>query len=280
MNKRENIPVYWQLIQYVKLGFANLDKTIQHEIVDFIKSRQHRSGGFVNRGGNPDLYYSLFGFWLSLATNSKPKTEKLKEYLAQQEGNGQLRAIEKMALVLIGTELFSSKKHSLFSLMKIIFSTGKKIDISYRFFLLTLAIDAQNRNKKLYYSFARVALFFYTPKGNLPCSLVAALTFAKKTVGLKFGKEQQKLLTYYSEGVGFRAFEQVLTADALSTGVALFVLRETGYDLRLLAPDCLAFVQGNYNEGGFLSGDGDKTLDLEYTFYGLLALGSILKNEG
>jgi hypothetical protein len=64
----------------------------------------------------------------------------------------------------------------------------------------------------------------------------------------------------------------------LSTGVALFVLKETGYDLRMIKPGCLDFIQENYSAGAFLSGDGDVTKDLEYTFYGLLALGSLLKD--
>ena len=64
----------------------------------------------------------------------------------------------------------------------------------------------------------------------------------------------------------------------LSTAVALFVLRETAYDMRMITPVCLDFVQQNYDDGAFLSGDGDATRDLEYTFYGLLALGTLIEN--
>ena len=59
----------------------------------------------------------------------------------------------------------------------------------------------------------------------------------------------------------------------LSTAVALFALNYAESDLRLLKPACLDFIQQNFADGAFLSGDGDQTADLEYTFYGLLALG-------
>ncbi|MFA5330143.1 MAG: hypothetical protein WC384_20280 [Prolixibacteraceae bacterium] len=35
-------------------------------------------------------------------------------------------------------------------------------------------------------------------------------------------------------------------------------------------------IPENYANGAFLSGDGDLTEDLEYTFYGLLALGVLV----
>jgi hypothetical protein len=77
------------------------------------------------------------------------------------------------------------------------------------------------------------------------------------------------------EGSGFRVFKQIRNCDMLSTAVALYVLKETGYDLRLTAPGALSFIESNYESGAFLSGDGDPTRDLEYTFYGLIALGSL-----
>jgi hypothetical protein len=277
MGKRKNIPVHLQLIHYLKAGFAVLDETVQQEVIAFVEEQQHKNGGFVNRGGNPDLYYSLFGFWLALATGNSNAIEKLKSFINTQKEDKTLGAIDEMVLLLIDAELSPGKKHSLFSLLKMVFVKGKKIGLSYRFFLLTLIVDAQNSHKKLYYFFARIGLFFFKPKGNLPCSLIAALTFAKKTVGLKCTVEQQKLFSYYVESGGFRAFESVPTADTLSTAVALFALRETAFDMEIITPDCLGFIQQNYNSGAFLSGDGDETRDLEYTFYGLLALGTLIQ---
>jgi hypothetical protein len=85
--------------------------------------------------------------------------------------------------------------------------------------------------------------------------------------------EQELLKSFACETGGFKAFAHLNNADMLSTAVALFALNFAGSDLRLLKPACLDFIQQNYAEGAFLSGDGDTTIDVEYTFYGLLALG-------
>jgi hypothetical protein len=138
-----------------------------------------------------------------------------------------------------------------------------------------LVFDARYGKKQGLYLLVRLFLFYYKPLGNHPCSMVAAMTVAKHEVGLDTLNLEKKLLAYFDEKSAFKAFEQVQTGDMLSTAVALFALQKTEFDLRLIAPKCLSFIQQNYEDGAFLSGDGDQTRDLEYTFYGLLALGCL-----
>jgi hypothetical protein len=279
MFKRKDTPIYLQLVKYVQAGFLALDVSVQTEIISFIKSQQNTKGAFVDRAENSDIYYSLFGLWLSMATEQKELQNKLRSFVEESKDNNFKSPVEDMALLLIKSEFNSEqKKESILTLLRTVFKKGKMIELSYQFFLISLVIDASGRNKKLYYFFARIWLFFYKPKGNLPCSLTAALVYARKMLGLKVSFLQKKLIGFSSKEGGFRAFESVETSDTLSTGVALFVLKETGYDLRLITPGCLDFVQQNYHSGAFLSGDGDQTKDLEYTFYGLLALGSLVKD--
>jgi len=279
MNKKNDTPVYRQLVSVIRAGFLALDVSVQDEIKTFIKNQQDKNGGFVDRAQNPDLYYSLFGLWLSLATDQKELQRNLKDFVSTKNMNPSSSPVEDLALLLIKSELDSGqKKKSVFSIIRTVLKKGRLIELSYQFFLITLVIDATGKNKKLYYFFARIWLCFYKPKGNIPCSLIAAILYARKTVGLSSSVLQNKILEFTVEKGGFRAFESVETSDMLSTGVALFVLKETGYDLRMIKPGCLDFIQENYSAGAFLSGDGDVTKDLEYTFYGLLALGSLLKN--
>jgi hypothetical protein len=108
-----------------------------------------------------------------------------------------------------------------------------------------------------------------------PCSEIAAKVFLLKMLGKDDSDEQQLLMSFASETGGFRAFQHLEQADMLSTAVALFALQFSGCDLRLVKPASLDFIQQNYFNGAFLSGDGDPTTDLEYTFYGLLALGTL-----
>ena len=106
-----------------------------------------------------------------------------------------------------------------------------------------------------------------------PCSEVAARVFLQKMMNQERLEDQVLLKSFACETGGFKAFAHLNNADMLSTAVALFALSYSGCDLRLLKPVCLDFIGQNFSDGAFLSGDGDPTADVEYTFYGLLALG-------
>ena len=279
MNRSKDLPVYRLLVETLQRGFKVLDSKVQQEIVTFIHSQQNKKGAFSDRAGNPDLYYSLFGLWLSLATKQTTLTNKLKGFLltVEQEKQG---PVEQMALALIEAELLpGDQQKSIFSLLQMLNRQGKNISSSYRFFLFALLVDAVGKNKAFYYFIGRIWLWFYQPKNDFPCSLWAAFTYARKMLGLKVQKSQQQLLQFALESGGFKAFENTANSDMLSTAVTLFVLNETDADLRLITPTTLEFVQANYNGGAFLSGDSDESKDLEYTFYGLLALGSLVKDK-
>ncbi len=279
MDKNEQLPVYLNFINTLKTGYHALDQSAQHQIADFVASRQHPEGGFVDRAGKPDLYYSLFGFWLSAALNLDTLLEKHKIFIGSVRNHPD-KTIDLLAFTLIRTGMFrNDKAPSVWPIVKNFIRERNRIDLTYRFFLLLVVLDARGGTRKILTSLARFWFFFYRPADNIPCSISAALLFVRKRVGLNYRREQEKLLAFHVEGAGFKVFEHVHTCDLLSTAVALFALKESGYDLRLIAPDCLRFVEQNYLSGAFLSGDGDQTPDLEYTFYGLIALGSLIKKD-
>lgn len=71
---------------------------------------------------------------------------------------------------------------------------------------------------------------------------------------------------------GFYASEQAPIPDLLSTAVALFTLRL----LEINVKDATPFIQAHgLDNGGFAPTLYDDYSDVEYVFYGLLALGSI-----
>lgn len=280
MNKGKDIPVHRQLIDVLSAGFGALDEETQAEIKDFISGQQNKNGGFYDRAGTPDLYYSLFGLWLSMAAKQKEQQSLLKQYIQSIDSSRATSAVEEMALLLIRFDLESnSDKYSVLSVYRRVLKHGGLLDLSYQFFLLSLLIDAVGKRKRGYYFLARLWLLFYSPKGNLPCSVVAALLFARQFLDLKTNKQKKQIEKYSLDSGGFMAFTGMENADMLSTGVALFALNKTNYDLRFIAPGGMQFIQDNYREGAFLSGDGDQTKDLEYTFYGLLALGSLVDDN-
>lgn len=75
-----------------------------------------------------------------------------------------------------------------------------------------------------------------------------------------------------NETGGFYASEQAPIPDLLSTAVALFTLRL----LEINVKDATPFIQAHgLDNGGFAPTLYDDYSDVEYVFYGLLALGSI-----
>ncbi|MEM1204217.1 MAG: prenyltransferase/squalene oxidase repeat-containing protein [Acidobacteriota bacterium] len=75
---------------------------------------------------------------------------------------------------------------------------------------------------------------------------------------------------------GFLAAPQAPMPDLLSTAVALHALAGLQYPLDTVVEPCLDFVDSLWTRrGGFHGHWADDELDVEYTFYGLLALGHL-----
>ncbi|MEZ5384568.1 MAG: prenyltransferase/squalene oxidase repeat-containing protein [Prosthecobacter sp.] len=75
---------------------------------------------------------------------------------------------------------------------------------------------------------------------------------------------------------GFLALPAAPLPDLLSTAVALHALDAVQVDFSRLKEPCLDFVDSLWNAtGGFHGNWTDNTLDCEYTYYGLLALGHL-----
>ena len=106
---------------------------------------------------------------------------------------------------------------------------------------------------------------------------VAAAEGVLRTVDGKAPPEAGKWLLEKSFGAGgFFAAPIAPMPDLLSTAVALHALAGMGFDLAPIKEDCLDYVDSLWvNKGAFYGNWGDDHLDLEYTFYGLLALGHL-----
>ncbi len=252
-----------------------LDETSRAEVADFVKTQQHKNGAFTDRAGNPDLYYSLFGAWLSKALNLDDQLTSLRKFVLSGKFASQ-KGVSQFSVLLLGlmTGVSEYRKSGILKLVRI-FRETKNLGPAYRFFLFMLSFDALFGKNRLVYFFTGIILRFYKPSEDLPCSFLAALLLAKFITGGKINRETLLLQAFFEKGEGFKAFREQPNADLLSTAVALFALKKTGTDLRLIAPDCLKLAGENYDNGAFLSGDGDLSRDLEYTFYGLLILGVV-----
>ena len=86
------------------------------------------------------------------------------------------------------------------------------------------------------------------------------------------------LLNQHCPAGGFTVGPGVPTPDLLSTATALYSLLLLGRSLASVREACLDFVEGLWVPGGGFRGHvDDPGCDVEFTFYGLLALGSLLR---
>ena len=269
--------VYLQLVDTVKNGFDLLDGSVRSEVKAFITGRQHHSGLFFARDDRADLYYSLFGAWMSEALGLKKSLERLKVFFTDTGPVSDKAGVDYYASILIQCLLFGDSFHKpgTWFLLRSLSGKGTNISLVYRFFFFLLTYDALYGHKMLVRVIQGVPLYFYSPPADSPCSFHAAIIIAKKSAGMDVRKESEQLMAYFEEGKGFKIYAGMDNADLLSTAVSLFALKLAGADLRLPAPACLQLIQENYHSGAFTPGDGDESRDLEYTFYGLLALGAL-----
>ncbi|MGQ8336547.1 hypothetical protein ACUNWD_08360 [Sunxiuqinia sp. A32] len=269
------IPIYRQFIMRLKAGLQLLDETSQKEIRQFVAASQHENGGFKDRGNQVDLYYSLFGYWLASALGLNVELDKLKEFTITQKE--QSNPVDRFSLMLIQQGLLNRQEGKI-NFFRQLVKKEYPVNFSYQLFLFLLVFDARYGRKRWMNWMVRIFLSLYRPSEDSPSSLFAALLVVREEVGLSTLNQQKELLSYFNESSGFVSFRHIQNADMLSTAVALFALKKSNFDMRLVASSCLNFIQQNFAKGAFLSGDGDLTRDLEYTFYGLLALGSLSDN--
>jgi hypothetical protein len=292
------------MIILLRNALNTLDVQGREEVLQFLISQQNPDGGFQDRGGRSDLYYSMFGGLMLRAWGMGQRAEgiepedprleivdratlpereavegailKLNQFIARQSNAEVPGFIEKCCLVLLQKELKTGRNsqiRALISLGKSFWKERRSINISYRSFVLFLTLDAVLPFREILKLGAKRILTRTTIDQHSPCSEVAAKVFLQKMMNQNGSEDQQLLESFACEAGGFRAFAHLDNADMLSTAVALFALNYSGSDLRLLKPVCLDFIGQNFSEGALLSGDGDPTADVEYTFYGLLALG-------
>ncbi|MCK9204923.1 MAG: hypothetical protein M0P58_10890 [Bacteroidales bacterium] len=291
-----NISEFFPHFRGLNKGFAMLDENSQEEVRMWIISQQNGMGGFPDRGSKCDLYYTLFGFFLADALKLDTAMNKLKSYINIIEQQPVQSNIELFCLAILHASLFPHDAGTDSYIRKIrkISKNGKALKDNYSSFLIILSLfylrdytGAVGMLKSLAHKNGETATG--ETGDSKPAPVIAAqqiLLFMKSMLpsGMKSnsfsgswdnGAKPAKILSFYNGNGGFSATTDAPGPDLLSTAVALFTLKFIGYDLGLLRPDCLNFVGELYQDGGFRSCALDNKTDVEYTFYGLLALGSL-----
>jgi hypothetical protein len=243
-----------------------LDAATIFEIKSYIKGQQTAAGGFTDRGGKSDLYYSLFGCFIAEALEIDEVKPALKKYLKNIIETEELSGIYLKCALILHIKLFGNGS------LPSVLHKHETLATQYSDFINLLAY---------YYSEDYISLILVSQNFKkiklsavMPCSVIAASLILKNN-NRKNGDEPWQWMNGYYKNGSFSAFRKIAQGDLLSTGVALYSLRFTNSDLSIIKPDCLTYIDSLYSEGGFCATSFDAGPDVEYTFYGLLGLGSL-----
>ena len=253
-----------------------LDDEMVKEINTFIVSHQTAEGGFADRGGKTDLYYTLFGFYISEALTVSEVFEPLKNYVKEVVTKNSLSGVHRYCGAILYTRLFGldSVTENLRRQIVIELKNASYKQPEYSGFLGILALYYLQD----YITIRKVVKQYKHSNhstGTHPCPVVAANAIILSMANSRSPERVNELRSFHRKNGGFAALKRAPSDDLLSTGVALFALNFLDADVRLIKPDCLNFVDDMYDNGGFRSTYADSITDIEYTFYGLLALGSM-----
>lgn len=254
-----------------------LDDSIINEIKNRVKQWISVDGGFTDRGGKTDPYYSMFGCFVAEALSVNEVFPQLKEYVKKMANQDSLTGIHLYCGAILYSKLhgFDSTTEKLRERVEIEIESETKEGISsgYTFFLglLTLYYLQDYRNMlKL-----KKKISVISNEKDSPCSLSAAEAVINSVLGKSLKESEVKLKSFYKGKGGFLALNKSPIEDLLSTAVALYALHFIDSDIKNIKPDCLSYVDGLYLNGGFCATEMDYDIDIEYTFYALLALGSL-----
>jgi prenyltransferase beta subunit len=268
-------------------------------IGEFLSSQVCSDGGFADRAGQSDLYYTVFGLECFLALRLDPPIAAAISYLESfgtgedldfvhltclarcwaTVSKGDFRRVPKEA-ILRGIETFRSGDGGYAQ------TPGAAEGTVYAAFLalgayedlvvpapepallmeslrslraLDGAYSNQHGARQGITTATAAAIVALRHLGETPCAGLADWLFAR----------------IHPQG-GFFALQEAPIPDLLSTATALHALSSLQAPLEPIRESCLDFIDSLWtNRGGFYGNWADSAIDCEYTYYALLALGHL-----
>lgn len=284
-----------EMLQVARLAPRVLGPEATGLVEGFIRARHNPDGGFADREGRSDLYYSVFGMDALAALQVPLPLERVRDFLLRH-GSGEgldfvhtcclarlwgwFPAPERPAGLLERLERWRTPDGGYHQ------RVGAGHTSAYGAMLAgAAALDwgrLPPRRLRLAWSLRRLrtrdgawANEPGLPEGSTTAT-AAAVTFYRHA-GLTPPQELGEwiLRQVHPQG-GFKAFPRAPLPDLLSTAVALHALDGLQADFSGLREPLLDFIDSLWEaSGGFHGHWADDSLDVEYTYYGLLALGHL-----
>jgi len=272
-----------RLLETLKDGRAALGDEAVSLIRDFVLSQKSENDAFTDKAGREDVYYTSFGWVLSYVLGIELDTGRMGGYLDSLDE-------EQLDLVHYAAYMRCRMMHRM--KRKAIFEKGRKIRKQLEEFRNIPNGDPESPYARYIWQSlkedmgettrSRVSLDRYrvetggysniSGQKTLSASATsAALMIADRNEGTEADVEALKSLQDRSGG--FRAGAMAPLPDLLSTAVSLFTLKNYGAEPEYPARD---FIEAHWlDDGGFAATLMDSGSDVEYVFYGLLALGTL-----
>ena len=235
--------ISYQLLLTLKRGAENLSDEARQRVCGYVMSQRDSSEAFMNRGYQADLYYTMFGWMLCHALDISSDGTRREAYL-QTVDKAPLDELHLTVLTLCRmlNRLLALPRFTPDSVLRLMADDEPLV----RFF-------------KTYQRHG---------SGGGTNAWAAGLVSAPEAEP----ELVSRLLDMQHESGGFMAHEGSTMPDLLSTAVATFALSQyhvsPHYDVR-------PFIEAHWMEcGSFAATLLDEHSDVEYEFYGLLAMGA------
>jgi prenyltransferase beta subunit len=267
----------------------------------FFRSQLNAEGGFCDRGGRSDLYYTVFGIEGLLALQAEIPLDRIEPFL-RSFGDGEGLDLVHLACLARCWAGFPPPRRNALPGSALLSRVER-----YRSADGGYGVQVDGDEGSLYGCFMafgayqdagatmpapqrmlqcvahlRTADGGYTNQANMPHGLTPSAA-AAIVLRRHFDEPPDPALGGWLLGRcrregGFFASPMAPVPDLLSTATALHALAALDVDFEELVEPCLDFLDSLWtNRGGFYGTWDDDTLDCEYTYYGLLALGHLAR---
>lgn len=281
-----------KIMNSIQRGKNQLTPEAIAHLSDYIKSQMLPDQSFVNKSSKSDLYYTLFGWMLCWVLQIKLDTLKMKVYLNQHDENAlnlvhyaSLKRCELMyktftvGKLRTAFQMLKSKKIKGLNEFRQVPHNDSKAPYA-QYIWLSLQEDTGNKTGNTEQITKSMANYktedggYQNIAGGSTATTnatVAALAVLGQLNGFIPNSTTDYLKGLQNKNGGFAAATSSPMPDMLSTATALFILHCYGIRPQYSVSN---FIEAHWLESGGFSGTlTDDKSDVEYCFYGLLALG-------
>jgi prenyltransferase beta subunit len=281
------------MLQVARLAPKQLGES-RDLVASFLNTQRAPDGGFRDRAGTSDLYYTVFGLEALIALQADPGCNAASAYLRAFGDGESLDFVHTACLARARASISAPPSPSIIERIE----SYRSADGGYNptpsaaegtLYAAFLALGAYQDLREAMPNSDRLLDFVarckardggYANRPGIPAGLTtstaAAVSLQRNLDGVPDSAVADWLIARCGTEGGFFASAATPIPDLLSTATALHALTSLQVPLTNIRERCLDFIDTLWsNRGGFVGTWADDALDCEYTYYALLALGHL-----